>query len=197
MKPGRGLLFPPRERRTTATRAVVLLLAALALSAVRPAAAAMITIDFENLPSLPLQPDNFNTAGAMQTYSQAGVFSISGGVALGVPSLLASFPAQGSLPNLYGTTDVADPSLLETITLTFPSAEGVTAVTGVLFNGQPVPESYEVDALSGGSTVDSQMFSNMAESFSSAGFGDFSLGSTAALPITSVTITTPNARVNG
>jgi len=81
--------------------------------------------------------------------------------------------------------------------VTFPSAEGVTAVTGVLFNGQPVPESYEVDALSGGSTVDSQMFNNMADSFSPTGFGDFSLASTAAQPITPVTITTPNAGVNG
>ena len=81
--------------------------------------------------------------------------------------------------------------------MTFPSAEGVTAVTGVLFNGQPVPESYEVDALSGGSTVDSQMFNNMADSFSPTGFGDFSLASTAAQPITPVTITTPNAGVNG
>ena len=109
----------------------------------------MITIDFENLPLLPLQPDNFAAAGAMQTYSQAGVFSIIGGVALGNPTFLASFPAQASLPNLYGTTDIADPTLLDTITVTFPSAEGVTAVTGVLFNGQPAPESYEVDALSG------------------------------------------------
>jgi len=41
------------------------------------------------------------------------------------------------------------------------------------------------------------MFSNMADSFSPTGFGDFSLASTAAQPITPVTITTPNAGVNG
>jgi hypothetical protein len=41
------------------------------------------------------------------------------------------------------------------------------------------------------------MFSNMADSFSPTGFGDFFLASTAAQPITPVTITTPNAGVNG
>jgi hypothetical protein len=45
------------------------------------------------------------------------------------------------------STDVADSSLLSTITLTLPSAEDIVSVTGVLFNGQPVAEDYVVDAM--------------------------------------------------
>jgi hypothetical protein len=125
------------------------------------------------------------------------VFSITGGVVLGNPTFLTSFAAHGSPPNLYGTADFADPSLLETITVTFPSAEGVVSATGVLFNGQPSAESYEVDAFSGPSLVASQVFTNMPADSSASGFGNFSLTSNITSPITSVTITTPNARVNG
>ena len=45
------------------------------------------------------------------------------------------------------STDVADSSLLSTITLTFPSAEDIVSVTGMLSNGQPVAEDYVVDAM--------------------------------------------------
>ena len=45
------------------------------------------------------------------------------------------------------STDVADSSLLSTITLTLPSAEDIVSVTGVLFNGQPVAEEYVVYAM--------------------------------------------------
>jgi len=193
----RRLLSPPRASCAVATRAVILVLAALTLSLGGPAAAAPITINFETLPALPLQPNNFAAAGAMQTYSQAGVFSISGGVALGNPTFLASFPAHGSLPNLYGTTDIADPSLLDTITLTLPSAEDIVAVTGVLFNGQTISEDYEVDAFSGATLVDHNTFTGMPATSSTSAFGNISLASNAANPITSVTFTTPHAGVNG
>jgi hypothetical protein len=133
----------------------------------------------------------------MQTYNVPGVFTVSGGVVLGNPTFLASFPAHGSPPNLYGTTDIADPSLLSTITLTLPGAEDITSVTGVLFNGQPTIESYEVDAFSGATLVASQIFTNMAADSSLSGFGNFSLASNAANPITQVTFTTPNANLNG
>jgi hypothetical protein len=178
-------------------RAIIVLFAALILAVGRPAPAAPITIDFENLPNLPLQPNNFAAAGAMQVYNDPGVFNISGGVVLGNPTFLASFAAHGSPPNLYGTTDIADPSLLSTITLTLPSAEDIVSVTGVLFNGQPAAESYEVDAFSGASLVASQVFTNMAADTSLSGFGNFSLTSNAANPITRLTITTPNANANG
>jgi len=179
------------------TRASILLVAALTLAVGRPAPAAAITIDFENLPSLPAQPNTFTAAGAKQTYTVPGVFSIDGGVVLGNPLGLPAFPLHGTPPNLYGTTDIADPSLLDTITLTLPSAEDIVSVTGVLFNGQPIPENYVVDAFSGLILVDSNTFSGMAASFSTSAFGNISLTSIAALPITSVTITTPNVALNG
>ncbi len=180
-----------------ALKAVILVLAALSLSVARPAVAAPIIIDFENLPSLPAQPNNFAAAGPMQTYNFPGVFTISGGVVLGNPTFLAAFPAHGSPPNLYGTADFADPSLLSTITLTFPSGEHIGSVTGVLFNGQSIPETYEVDAFSGAALVASQTFLNMAADSSSSGFGNFSLASIVANPITRVTVTTPNVSING
>src|SRR5438132_6884483 len=106
-------------------RASILLVAALTLAMGRPAPAAPITIDFENLPSLPAQPNNFAAAGAKQTYTVAGVFSIDGGVVLSNPSFLPAFPVHGTQPNLYGTADFADASLLDTITLTFPGASDI------------------------------------------------------------------------
>ena len=84
----------------------------------------------------------------MQTYSKPGVSSISGGVVLGNPTFLPAFPLHGT-PRLYGTTDIADPTLLNTITLIFPSAEDIVSVIGMVFNGQPIPEDYVVDAFSG------------------------------------------------
>ena len=112
-----------------------------------------IVVDFENNPNLPAQPNNFFAAGTMQAYTQAGVYSITGGVVLGNPSFLSAFASHGSAPNLYGTADFADPSLLPTITLTLPTAEHVTSVSGVFFNGQNVAEDYILTAMSGGVTV--------------------------------------------
>jgi len=176
---------------------VVLMLAAVTLSLGGPAVAAPITINFETLPALPAQPNNFAAAGPMQVYNDPGVFNISGGVALGNPSFLPAFPLQGTPPNLYGTTDIADPSLLDTITLTLPSAEDIVAVTAVLFNGQPISENYEVDAFSGATLVDHNTFNGMPDNTSTSAFGNISLASNAANPITSITFTTPNAGVNG
>jgi hypothetical protein len=178
-------------------KAIILLCAALALAVGRPAPAAAITIDFENEPVLPAQPNNFAAAGAMQTYSKPGVYSISGGVVLGNPTFLPAFPLHGTPPNLYATTDIADPTLLNTITLIFPSAEDIVSVTGVLFNGQPILENYVVDAFSGATLVAFNTFTGMAASTSTSAFGNFSLSSVAAQPITSVTITTPDAALNG
>jgi hypothetical protein len=158
---------------------------------------ASTVVDFENLPSLSAQPNNFFAAGAMQTYTSPGVFSISGGVVLGNPTFLTAFPAHGTQPNLYGTTDIASSSLLSTITLTLPAAEKVVLVEGVLFNGQDFKESYIVAALSGASTVTSQTFNNMPASTSASDFANFLLTSNAANPLTQVTVTTPNSATNG
>jgi hypothetical protein len=156
-----------------------------------PAIAGTLTIDFENLPSLPTQPNNFAAAGAMQTYSSPGLFSISGGVVLGNPAGLAGFAGHGSKPNAYGTTDIADPSLLSTLVLTLTTADGVTNVSGVLFNGQPLIETYTVVAKSGASIVDSKTLSNIPVASSASDFANFSLNSTTALPITEVDFNAP------
>src|SRR5260370_40767797 len=80
------------------------------------AGAASILIDFSTEPVLAAQPNNFAAAGMMQTYTHARLYTISGGVVLGNPTLLAAFPTHASPPNLYGTTDIAAPSLLGTLT---------------------------------------------------------------------------------
>jgi hypothetical protein len=164
-----------------------------------PAGAVTITVDFEHLPSLPTQPSTFAAAGAMQTYSSAGIFSITGGVVLGNPTFLAAFPAHGSAPNAYGTADFADLTLLSTIELDMPAAARTTSVSFVLFNGQPVPETYVVDFFSGATLISgcAETFSSVPAASSPSGFASPSCSSTLASPITRVTITTPNAELNG
>jgi hypothetical protein len=151
-------------------------------------------INFETEPALPTQPSTFAAAGAMQTYTKAGFYSISGGVVLGNPPFLAAFAAQGSPPNLYGTADFADPSLQSTIRLNL-SAPGVTSVSGVLFNGQNFAETYTLNAFSGVMPVASQTFTAVQPN-SLASFRNFSLSSL-TLPITQVTVTTPDAGISG
>src|SRR5262249_24735788 len=113
------------------------------------------TINFETLPSLPAQPNTFAAAGSMQTYSQAGIFTISGGVALGNPTFLPAFTANGSLPNLYGTADFGEPSLSSTITLDLPTtAFQFTSASFLLFNGQNFSERYQVSGMAGGIVLD-------------------------------------------
>jgi hypothetical protein len=102
------------------------------------------------------------------------VFSIDGGVVPASPLDLPAFPLHGTPPNTYGTADFADPSLLDTVTLTFPSAEDIVSVTGVLFNGQNIPECYVVDAFSGATLVAMNVFTGMAASTSTNGFGNIS-----------------------
>ena len=159
--------------------------------------AAIITVDFETNPVLAAQPGDFFTAGATQTYNSPGNYTVSGGVVLGNPAFLASFTANGSAPNLYMTADFADPSLLATITFDLPPTTFVTTVTGVLFNGQEILENYVVSAFSGITLVSTNNLNNVPIASSISSFANFSLTSTLALPITRVTITTPNAGVNG
>jgi hypothetical protein len=172
--------------------------ALVVLLAVVPVHAGVIaTIDFEHIPSLPTKPSTFAAAGPMQIYTSTGVFSISGGVVLGNPSFLASFATHGTPPNAYGTSDLGDVTLLPAITLVLPAAEGITGVTGVLFNGQLFTENYTITALSGAATVASQIL-NIPNNNSISGFVNFSLSSTTAQPVTQVTITpASNIDVNG
>src|SRR6516225_10160426 len=109
-----------------------------------------VIINFETNPVLPAQPNNFVAAGVMQTYTQVGVYSVSGGVVLGNPTFLTAFAAHGSAPNLYGTADFADPTLQDTIRFTFNSGENFSSLSGVLFNGQNVAEDYKLTAVTTG-----------------------------------------------
>lgn len=179
----------------TVARCLTLIASALLISLAPKAQSQLINFDTE--PSLPAQPNNFNAAGPMQTYTKAGVYSISGGVVLGNPSFLASFAANGSPPNLYGTTDIADPSLQSTITLTIDLSLKAISVAGVLFNGQTFAEDYTLTAFSGVTQVSSQTFMGVQDNSSANGFRDFLLSAPSITPITELTITTPNAGVNG
>jgi hypothetical protein len=170
--------------------------ALVALSLMGQAAAqAQVVINFETEPSRPTQPSTFAAAGAMQTLTKAGVYSINGGVILGNPSFLPAFNANGTQPNLYGTTDTADASLLSILTLDLPVETNIGTVGGVLFNGQSIAEDYTITAFSGNTSVATQMFTAVQESFN-GGFRNFSLTSNSGA-ITRVTITTPNAQLNG
>src|SRR6266542_1774492 len=97
-------------------RVPVLAMAVVLLGLAEPAHSVLITINFESEPNLPAQPNNFAAAGSMQTYTSPGRYTVSGGVVLGNPTFLPAFAATGTVPNLYGTTDFADPSLLPVIT---------------------------------------------------------------------------------
>ena len=158
-------------------------------------AGVIATIDFENNPILPTQPNNFLAAGPMQTYTSPGVYTITGGVVLGNIAGLPSFPAHGTPPNAYGTSDLGDLTLLPAIVLTLPAVEGATNVTGILFNGQPIVESYRITALSGATTVATENFSNLAIASSTNGFVNFSVSSTLTQPITQVNIS-PTGNIN-
>ncbi len=172
------------------------LMSAAVLLHLAPEAMAQLTINFETEPLLALQPNNFVAAGAVQTYSSPGIYTLSGGVALGSPGFLASFPTHGSAQNLYGTTDIADVSLLSTMTLDIDPSYLAISVLGLLFNGQTIPEDYTVSAFSGVTLVGSQTSTVLANTDVN-GFFSFSLSSVVASPITRVTITTPNAQGNG
>jgi hypothetical protein len=176
--------------KSQASKAILGLFVALA----PVAQAAIVTVDFENEPLLATQPSDFFAAGASQTYNSPGNYTVAGGVVLGDPAFLASFASQGTLHNLYMTTDIADPSLQDTITFTLPATTFVTGVTGVLFNGQPIAESYVVSAFSGLVLVSTNNLNNVPTASSVNSFANFSLTSTLALPITSVTITRPTRR---
>jgi hypothetical protein len=187
-----------RCRRCSFLPMLLVTLVFVSLGLTQPAHGTLITIDFENEPKLPLQPNNFGAAGAMQTLTSPGKYMITGGVVLGNPTFLPAFAANGTPPNLYGTADFADPSLLQVITIDLPATEGIFLVQGVLFNGQPIAEDYQVNAFSELAQVDAQNFTGVQDSSSSAlSFRKFSLSSSPAKPITRVTITTPNAATEG
>jgi hypothetical protein len=186
-----------RCRRCSFLPMLLVTLVFVSLGLTQPAHGILITIDFENEPQLPLQPNNFAAAGAMQTLTSPGKYMITGGVVLGNPTFLPAFALNGTPPNLYGTADFADPSLLQVVMIDLPATEGIFLVQGVLFNGQPIAADYQVGAFSGLAQVDAQNFTAVQGSSSTLSFRKFSLSSSPATPITRVTITTPNAATEG
>src|SRR5215471_11326542 len=72
--------------------------AVVLLGVAEPAQALPITINFENEPNLPPQPNNFAAAGAIQTFTSPGRYTVSGGVVLGNPTFL---------PAVCGERDIA------------------------------------------------------------------------------------------
>jgi hypothetical protein len=158
-----------------------------------------VLLDFEHAPfPTAAQPNNFFAAGAAQTYSSPGSWSISGGVLLGNPTFLRAFTANNgaTAPNLYGTADFADTSFQSTITLNLAPGLEVSAVTGVLFNGQTIKEDYSVSYYSGAALLGVANYSGVLPDTSINGFASFFVHSEAG-PITAVTFTTLNAGVNG
>ena len=180
--------FSSRLRKFVRLSSVALVLVAGGLSSLQAQ-----TINFD---TLPVGPNNFAAAGAAQVINVPGVITVSGGVVLGNPNFLPAFTAQGSSPNLYGTADFADPSLLDTITLDLPSAENVTSLTGVLFNGQSTNEDYTLISFSGAATLQTLNL-NLLRASSANGFSVFAFNSTLANPITKITVTSPNGGING
>ena len=155
-------------------------------------------INFES-PPFPTNaaPNNFFTAGAMQSSGITGRYNISGGVVLGNPTFLLSFTTNNgaTLNNLYGTADFASPTLLDTITLLVDSSLDAISVSGLLFNGQTISETYTVSAYSGNSLVTSQNYL-VAPDTATNGFASFFVSAEGPW-ITSVTISSLNAGLNG
>ena len=180
--------FSSRLRNLVRFSSVALVLVAGGLSSLHAQ-----TINFD---TLPVGPNNFAAAGVAQVINVPGVITVSGGVVLGNPTFLPAFTAHGTSPNLYGTADIADPSLLDTITLDLPSVENVTSLTGVLFNGQGANEDYALVSFSGATTLQTLNL-NLLPNSSVSAFSAFAFTSTVANPITKITVTTPNGGING
>lgn len=178
----------PIARHGIATTYLIAIAFAMGLLLGTPRAAYCdtVTIDFETLPSLPAQPNNFFAAGPMQTYSKPGIFTISGGVVLGNPVFLPAFDANGTVPNLYGTADFADPSLSSTIVLDLSTTVfRFMSVSFLLFNGQATSERYMVFGTTEGAVLDPLPIGPLA-SVSASGFTTVNLSTPS--PITRLNI---------
>jgi hypothetical protein len=80
--------------------------------------------------------------------------------------------------------------------MTMPATLIATSISAVLFNGQTFAEDYLASAYSGSALVDSQLFPGMPANFDQ-GTRQLFVTSTAAMPITLLTITSPNVGANG
>lgn len=159
---------------------------ALFLLIAAPARADMITINFETVPALPTGPSAF-PAVAPAPLNVPGIATVSGGAVLGNPAFLPAFTAQGSRPNLYGTTNAQTMGYAPGITIDFSPSILVSSVSGTVFNGLTDTESYRVTAFSGSANVGQQDLLNLLDNTSPAAFANFSL-TPATQPITRLVI---------
>jgi hypothetical protein len=108
----------------------------------------------------------------MQVVGVPNLGQVSGGMVLGNPTFLASFPAQGSAPNLYGTV-FFNGNFSPTITIDFTAR--VTRVSGVLFNGLTDTADYVVEAFNGPTVVNTVFLDNVPENFDPNGFANWTV----------------------
>lgn len=144
------------------------------------------TIDFENVPSAAAGPVLFSSAGGMQTINVPEVASITGGVVLGIASMLNGDP-YATVPNIYATASdnvvgVGGFSLPNSIMIDIPAGTTATEAIVPVINGMYLAESYVVTAFDDGSVISQQTLANVQ------GFG-YAVATLTAPVITSITIT--------
>jgi hypothetical protein len=158
----------------------------LAVLCIQPARADQVLIDFENTPNLPAGPSTWKPNTPENVLKVPDVTDIRGGAVLGNPTFLASFPAHGSAPNVYGTAFWAT-KLSSTLTFDFNPRATVTEVMGTLFNGLNDPTSYEVSAFKGAEPIDVQTLNNVQINTNPIGFATWDVNGDG---ITKLTVTT-------
>lgn len=148
------------------------------------------TIAVENFDSLGTYPSEFSLAGPAQTITDTGVATFTGGVILGgetnLPGIVYATP-----PNVYGTAATsaslgltADPSLLQTLTITMNPSFATGEVSFLVLNGETETSSFVADAYDGTTLVATQAINSVASNEAEG----YALVDLLAPTITSVTI---------
>lgn len=119
-------------------------------------------------PTFSMGPSTYVAAGvAQQIVTTPATFD--GGVILGLATFFPAI-AFASSPNVYGTANFGDLSLLPTLSISINPNIFTQEVSFALFNGETFTQSYTVEAFSGNTSVATQTLNNVAANFSS-GFG--------------------------
>jgi hypothetical protein len=119
-------------------------------------------VDFEHTPLLPAAPSGGTVE---EDITAPGLATFKGGT---VASNLNHFPAisYATAPNVYWTASQdnsgADPSFQPAIEIDADPRLTVSEISFPLFNGEPFPVSYTVDAFSGSTLLGSQTMANVA-----------------------------------
>jgi hypothetical protein len=159
----------------------------------RAGRAGNVLIDFEFNPSLPPGPSTFDPAANPETLTavtaaDTPLATITGGVVLGNPNFVASFPGtNGSAPNAYGTAFFA-PNLSSTLTITFEPRVAVSEVTGAVFNGRGDVADYEVLGFQNNAEPVVEFLNNIPVNLDPASSATWDLKASAGSIITSVQV---------